>query len=80
MVFGPMEHVLWDAVLAEHPYDIETTARQLSELLWSALTPADVDVAALMQFRYEVDQASRKLEAQDKIELTPPGYVPKKRA
>jgi len=63
MVFGPMEHVLWDAVLAEHPYDIETTARQLSELLWSALTPPHVDVAALLQFRYEVDQASRKFKA-----------------
>lgn len=63
LVFGPMEHVLWDAVLAERPYDIETTARQLSALLWSALTPPEVDVAALLQFRDEVVQAGRKLEA-----------------
>jgi len=62
MVFGPMEHVLWDAVLAEHPYDIETTARQLSALLWTALTPSDVDVAALVQFRYDIEQASSKLK------------------
>jgi AcrR family transcriptional regulator len=61
MVFGPMEHVLWDAVLADHPYAIEATARQLSDVLWSALTPSEVDVAALVQFRHEVEQASQRL-------------------
>jgi AcrR family transcriptional regulator len=63
LVFGPMEHVLWDAVLADHPYDLDTTARQLSKLLWTALTPVGADVAALLQFRQEVEQAGHRLEA-----------------
>jgi len=72
LVFGPMEHVLWDAVLADHPFDLDTTARQLSKLLWTALTPGGADVAALVQFRDDVERARRRLEA----DSTPASGVP----
>jgi AcrR family transcriptional regulator len=64
LVFGPMEHVLWDAVLAERPYDLEATARQLGALLWSALTPQNAELASLLRFRDEVENAGRRLRQQ----------------
>lgn len=62
MVFGPMEHVLWDATLAKRHTDIEATAEQLIEVLWAALQPPHAPLAALVQFRHEVAEATRRLE------------------
>jgi len=62
MVFGPMEHVLWDATLAKRHTDIEATADQLIEVLWAALTPPDPAVNALQQFRAEVAEATRRFD------------------
>jgi len=62
MVFGPMEHVLWDATLANRRTDIEATADSLIEVLWAALQPPDTALAAMVQFRHEVGEASRRLE------------------
>jgi hypothetical protein len=62
MVFGPMEHVLWDATLANRRTDIEATADRLIEVLWAALQPPDAALVALVQFRHEVGEASRRLE------------------
>jgi hypothetical protein len=43
MLFGPMEHILWEAVASHKPVDIDATASALTELLWSALrAPARV--------------------------------------
>jgi AcrR family transcriptional regulator len=68
MVFGPMEHVLWDATLANRRTDIEATADSLIEVLWAALQPPDAALAALVQFRHEVGEASRRLEAAEAAE------------
>ena len=62
MVFGPMEHVLWDATLANRHIDIDATADQLIDVLWAALTPPDVAVSALQEFRAEVAEANRRFE------------------
>jgi hypothetical protein len=62
MVFGPMEHVLWDATLANRHIDIDATADQLIDVLWAALTPPDLAVSALQQFRVEVAEANRRFE------------------
>ncbi|CAH2911340.1 MAG: Predicted transcriptional regulator LiuQ of leucine degradation pathway, TetR family [uncultured Paraburkholderia sp.] len=63
MVFGPMEHVLWDATtLANRHTDIEATTDQLIEVLWAALTPQNPAVHALQQFRAEVAEANRRFE------------------
>ncbi|WP_233834694.1 TetR/AcrR family transcriptional regulator [Paraburkholderia sp. ZP32-5] len=62
MVFGPMEHVLWDATLANRQIDIDATADQLIDVLWVALTPPALDVSALQRFRAEVAEANRRFE------------------
>ncbi|RKF40022.1 TetR/AcrR family transcriptional regulator [Paraburkholderia fungorum] len=62
MVFGPMEHVLWDATLANRHIDIDATADQLIDVLWAALMPPDPAVSALQQFRAEVAEANRRFE------------------
>ncbi|PTB22316.1 TetR family transcriptional regulator [Trinickia symbiotica] len=63
MVFGPMEHVLWEAALAHRSTDIEVTAEQLVELLWAALQPPAPDVAALAQLKDDMGDAMRRYEA-----------------
>ncbi|HVE10796.1 MAG TPA: TetR/AcrR family transcriptional regulator [Paraburkholderia sp.] len=62
LVFGPMEHVLWDATLANRRTDIDATAERLIDVLWSALQPPDASLAALAQFRHDVAEATRRLE------------------
>jgi AcrR family transcriptional regulator len=62
MVFGPMEHVLWDATLTNRHIDIDATADQLIDVLWAALMPPDPAVSALQQFRAEVAEANRRFE------------------
>jgi hypothetical protein len=69
LVFGPMEHVLWDAALAKRRLSqaqIDTTANELIDVLWAALQPPDANAAALAQFRQDVDEASRRLEEREK--------------
>jgi YsiA-like protein, C-terminal region len=66
LVFGPMEHVLWDAALARRQLSqaqIDTTADELIDILWAALQPPVAGVSALAQFRQDVEEASRKFEA-----------------
>jgi urease accessory protein UreE len=53
---------LWDATLANRHTDIEATADQLIDVLWAALTPPDLAVNALQQFRAEVAEANRRFE------------------
>ncbi|MDR5753611.1 MULTISPECIES: TetR/AcrR family transcriptional regulator [unclassified Caballeronia] len=65
LVFGPMEHVLWDATLAKRRLSqtqIDTTANELIDVLWAALQPPDANAAALVQFRQDVEDASRRFE------------------
>ncbi|MBV8626612.1 TetR/AcrR family transcriptional regulator [Paraburkholderia sp. JHI2823] len=62
LVFGPMEHVLWDATLANRRTDIDATAERLVDALWSALQPPNLELAALAQFSQDVGEAMRRLE------------------
>ncbi|CAD6541497.1 hypothetical protein LMG27952_03781 [Paraburkholderia hiiakae] len=62
LVFGPMEHVLWDATLANRRTDIDATADRLVDALWSALQPPNLELAALAQFSQDVGEAVRRLE------------------
>ncbi len=60
LVYGSMEHVLWDAITSAKRPDINTTATQLTELIWSALVPREAalaSLAALSRFRDEVHDA-----------------------
>ncbi|PCE32274.1 TetR/AcrR family transcriptional regulator [Burkholderia ubonensis] len=62
MVFGPMEHVLWDAILGHRKLDTETTAAHLVDMLWAAVQPPAPEQAALVRFRNEVAEAVQRLE------------------
>lgn len=62
MVFGPMEHVLWDATLAHRSNDLDATAERLIELLWTALQPPAPDLAALARLKDEVGEAMRRFD------------------
>ncbi|AJY25558.1 bacterial regulatory s, tetR family protein [Burkholderia ambifaria AMMD] len=64
MVFGPIEHVLWDAILGHRKLDTETTVTQLVDMLWAAVQPPAPEQAALVRFRNEVAEAVRRLEGQ----------------
>jgi AcrR family transcriptional regulator len=63
MVYGSMEHVLWDYMVNKTKPEIETTAAQLTEMLWSAFAPVQHSLGALAQFRTDVTDAMRRLEA-----------------
>ena len=63
MVYGSMEHVLWDTMVNHNPPDIATTAAQLTSMLWTAITPEDPPLARLARFHHDVAQAL--LQVQD---------------
>lgn len=62
MVFGPMEHVLWEATLAHRDTDIDSTADKLVDMLWTALQPPAPELAALLRLKEEVGEAMQRLE------------------
>jgi AcrR family transcriptional regulator len=62
MVYGSMEHVLWDYMVNRNKPDIETTAGQLTNMLWAAFMPVSQSLEQLVRFRGEVSEALRRLE------------------
>jgi AcrR family transcriptional regulator len=62
LVYGSMEHVLWDAITTLRRPRIDTTTEQLTELIWSALMPRDASLTALTRFRDEVREALRRAD------------------
>lgn len=62
MVYGSMEHVLWDFVASGRKPDIEKTASQLTDLLWRSFAPVDVDTSRLLRFHADVVAAVRRSE------------------
>lgn len=71
LVYGAMEHVLWDAITTLKRPGIDATAEQLTELIWSAIAPRDASLSALQRLRDEVAQALRHADAAT-APLTPP--------
>ena len=59
LVFGPMEHMLWDVVgsTSGKPIDIEANARDLVALLWPALQAPDQELLALRKLRGDLQSA-----------------------
>lgn len=62
LVFGPVEHVLWDATLANRRTDIDATGERLIDVLWAALQPPQTELAALVQLKNDVAEAARRYE------------------
>lgn len=71
LVYGAMEHVLWDTITTRKRPRIDTTAEQLTDLIWSALTPRDAALNALTRFRDEVGSALQRLPSQGLAAPTP---------
>ncbi|PMS22006.1 TetR family transcriptional regulator [Trinickia dabaoshanensis] len=63
MVFGPLEHVLWDAALGHRSPDIDVTADRLVDVLWTALQPPAPAISALVQLKDDLGEAMRRYEA-----------------
>ena len=64
MVYGSMEHVLWDTMVNRNKPDIEITAGQLTDMLWTAFAPVQRPLFQLARFRSEVAEALRRLEGE----------------
>jgi AcrR family transcriptional regulator len=62
MVFGPMEHVLWEATLAHRNIDIDATAERLVDLLWTTLQPPVPERVALVRLKDEIAEAMRRFD------------------
>lgn len=62
LIYGSMEHVLWDSITAQKRPAIDATAEQLTALIWSALMPRNASLDALARFRADVTHALRQLE------------------
>jgi hypothetical protein len=62
MVFGPMEHILWEVVASQRPIDIDATTETLDALLWSALQAPDSELVALRRLRGDVATALARAE------------------
>ena len=61
LVFGPMEHILWEAVATQKPADIDATAQALTKVLWQAVAAPNQELAALREFKRVVTQATLTL-------------------
>ncbi|TAM51163.1 MAG: TetR/AcrR family transcriptional regulator [Paraburkholderia sp.] len=68
MVFGPMEHVLWDATLGQRTPDIDATAERLVDVLWTALQPPAPAVASLLRLKDDLSEAMRRYQAAPQFE------------
>jgi AcrR family transcriptional regulator len=54
LVFGPMEHMLWEVVITGRQLDVEASARDLVALLWPAVQAPDEELARLRRLRDRV--------------------------
>lgn len=59
LVLGPMEHLLWEAVLQQRPVNVDETARGLLAVLYPALQAPQAELAALRRLRGDVEHALR---------------------
>ncbi|MFN3862365.1 MAG: TetR/AcrR family transcriptional regulator [Roseateles sp.] len=57
LVFGPMEHMLWEVVITGRQLDVEASARDLVALLWPALQAPDQELQALRRLRGRLQDA-----------------------
>ncbi len=61
LVFGPMEHMLWEVIIAGRQIEIDTAARDLVALLWPALQAPEQELLKLRRLRDELGEAMARL-------------------
>lgn len=62
MVYGSMEHIMWECIISGRVPDLKITAPQVIELLWSAFAPPSQNLNALRQLQTEVADALRRFD------------------
>jgi AcrR family transcriptional regulator len=62
MVYGSMEHILWESIISGHMPNLETTEHEVMELLWAAFAPPMPNLDALRQLHVEVAGALHRFE------------------
>lgn len=61
LVFGPMEHMLWEVIIAGREIDIDASAHDLVALLWPALQAPDQELLGLRRMRAELHSALARI-------------------
>lgn len=62
MVYGSMEHILWESIISGRLPDPEATEREITDMLWTAFAPPAPHLDALRQLQTEVSGAVRRFE------------------
>ena len=57
LIYGPMEHILWEAIVAQRPIDIDAAADELITVLWPTLQAPRSELASLRRLRSRVQAA-----------------------
>ena len=57
MIYGPMEHILWEAIGASRPIDVDAAADELVAVLWQLLRRPRAELAALRRLRDRIVDA-----------------------
>uniref|UniRef100_UPI00333E972F TetR/AcrR family transcriptional regulator n=1 Tax=Castellaniella defragrans TaxID=75697 RepID=UPI00333E972F len=57
MVYGTMEHLLWQGITRDRMPDIDGTTCKIVDMLWNAFSPPKTDLQALRLFHAEVTDA-----------------------
>lgn len=57
LIYGPMEHILWEAIGASRPTDTDAAADALTAVLWPMLRAPRAELASLRQLRDRVATA-----------------------
>lgn len=57
MVLGPMEHLLWEAVLQQRPMDVDETVSGLLTVLYPAIQAPEAELAGLRRLRADIEHA-----------------------
>jgi len=57
LIYGPMEHILWEAVVAHRPIDIDAAADELVGVLWPMLQAPRAELATLRRLRHRLAAA-----------------------
>ena len=65
-VYGPMEHVLWEAISGKK-LDVEKISVQLADFLWQGLQPPQVKTMALSRFQQDVAAALRRFDGSGEV-------------
>lgn len=57
MVLGPMEHLLWEAVLQQRPMDVDETVSGLLTVLYPAIQAPEAELDGLRRLRADIEHA-----------------------